>query len=206
MNTEVNPSIPAKVALAEKAGRATMKLFRVKSVVKSYDGCRNVPFSWFIERGKSRPHRPYGELIENYDRSNERISYAEAAVDELFTLEQAEQLKDYLDREFGDGGANTNIITEATLPMPNNTMGVGSIPVGGGDDFYMLDKTPGYPLPFKVQGYFNLVGCKLEDGSDVYRHRLYILCRDGLRMQTNSEAAAMEREAPPPSRPDAVPF
>jgi hypothetical protein len=161
-----------------------MKLFCVNSVVKSFNGCRDVPFSWFIVFDIDRPRRPYAELIRNYDPSDEHIGYAEDAVDELFTLEQAEQLKDYLDCEFSDGGENTNTIMEVTLPMSS---------VGGGDDFYMLDKTPGYPLPFKVQGYFNLVGCDLEDGSDTYRHRLYILSKDGLRMQTNEEAAAMER-------------
>jgi hypothetical protein len=73
----------------------------------------------------------------------------------------------------------------------------------------MLDKTPGYPLPFEVWGYYDLVGCELLNGSNVYRPRLefWLASADGDRMQTNSEAAAMEREAPPLSQPlDGVPF
>ena len=75
-------------------------------------------------------------------------------------------------------------------------MGVGAIPVGGGDDFQMLNREPGYNLPFKVWGYFNLVGRELADGSGIiHHHRLLIFDPDGpgtSRMQTNEEAAATE--------------
>jgi hypothetical protein len=60
-------------------------------------------------------------------------------------------------------------------------MGVGALPVGGGDDFYMLSEKPEYSLPFKVWGYFNLVGCTLIDNSDTYRHRPFVARRDSQR-------------------------
>jgi hypothetical protein len=66
-----------------------------------------------------------------------------------------------------------------------------AISVGGGDDFYRLSEESEYSLPFKVWGYFNLVGCELLDGSDVYHHRLWLLSSNGkMRQQTNEEAAA----------------
>ena len=46
--------------------------------------------------------------------------------------------------------------------------------VGGGDDFYILHKEPQYPLPFKVEGYFDLVGCELVNGSGVYHDHPWI--------------------------------
>jgi len=77
-------------------------------------------------------------------------------------------------------------------------MGFGARAVGGGDDFYRLSEEPEYSLPFKVLGYFNLVGYTLIDNSDLYRHRLFIVREkdDGTieaRMETNPEAAARER-------------
>jgi hypothetical protein len=80
------------------------------------------------------------------------------------------------------------------LPIPNNMMGNGARAVGGGDDFYMLHQKPEYLLPFKVEGYFNLVGRELVDGSDVYHRRLWRLSPDGtMRMQTNKEASHLYR-------------
>ena len=80
-----------------------------------------------------------------------------------FELDEAQALKDYIDQNYGDAGITT--IEKAELPIANNTMGVGAIPVGGGQDFHMLDKAPHYSLPFKVWGYFDLRGCELVDGS-----------------------------------------
>jgi hypothetical protein len=74
-------------------------------------------------------------------------------------------------------------------------MGNGARAVGGGDDFYMLAKEPEYSLPFEVWGYFDLVGCELVDGSDVYHHRLLLVSQNEVRMQTNEEAKALD-EAP----------
>ena len=54
-------------------------------------------------------------------------------------------------------------------------MGLGAIPVGGGPDGYLLHKESNYSLPFKVQGYFDLRGCVLVDGSGVFRSRLLML-------------------------------
>ena len=77
-------------------------------------------------------------------------------------------------------------------------MGFHARAVGGGDGFYMLSEDPEYSLPFKVLGYFNLVGCTLIDNGDTYRHRLFIVQRDPngkvkVRKETNAEAAARER-------------
>lgn len=166
-----------------------MKLYNVTTSVKEYRGCKNVWFTWFrCDHGEQK--RPYAELIENYDPAADRNYYPEDYIELLFTEEEAHQLKEYLDRVHGHEGVTT--IEEEQLPVPQNIMSVGAIAVGGGDDFYQLCDEPEYSLPFKVWGYFNLVGCELIDGSDVYHHRLWLLGSDGkLRQQTNEEAAEL---------------
>jgi hypothetical protein len=169
-----------------------MKLFNVGTTAKQYGGCKGVAFCWFRTEGPSEP-RPYGELIENYEPGN---VYAEGAIDEMFTEDEALLLKEYLDRTYT--GAGVTVIEEQPLPIPNNTMGCGAIPVGDGNDFHMLDRNPEYSLPFKVWGYFDLRGCTLIDNGDTYRHRLMTVRRnpDGTidaHMKTNPEATARER-------------
>jgi hypothetical protein len=163
-----------------------MKLYNVTSKKREYGGCKDVTFHWFFAGERSQP-RPYAELIKDYNVEDH--FYATSYIDELFTEDEARQLKDYLDREYGGQGMTTTI-KEVSLPIVNNMAGVGSIAVGGGDDFYMLDRARSYSLPFKVWGYFDLVGCELVDGSDVYHHRLMLVGPDGVRMQTNEEASA----------------
>ena len=70
----------------------------------------------------------------------------------MFAPEEAEMLAEYLRGYYDDEPA----IHEEELPIEGGRMGPGSIPVGGPQGFYMLDKTPGYPLPFEVWGYFDL--------------------------------------------------
>ena len=166
-----------------------MKLYTVETTTKEYAGCKDVTFGWFYESAR-KPRRPYARLIENYDPDAADNVYSEGCIDELFTAVEAAALKSYLDREHGHNSVTT--IKPAKLPIPNNLIGYGARAVGGGDDFYTLSEERGYSLPFKVWGYFNLVGCELVDGSDVYRHRLLLLSPNGkARMQTNAEAAAM---------------
>jgi hypothetical protein len=168
-----------------------IKLYSVTSNVKEFHGCKDVTFRWFFAAERAQ-RRPYADLIKHYQADDEYRMYSEGYIEELFSEDEARQLKEYLDREHGHEG--TNSITEERLPIGRNVMGVGAVPVGGGDDFYMLDQEPNYSLPFKVWGYFNLVGCELLDGSDVFHHRLMLVNRFSgeVRWQTNQEAAVME--------------
>jgi hypothetical protein len=174
--------------------KPTMKLYRVQSKVREFRGCRDVEFIWF--RGdKPSEHRPYAELIESYNPNHECAVYREGHIDELFTEKEALLLKEYLDRNHGDEG--TTEIREKRLPVPNIFIGFGDLAVGGNDGYYYLFDERGYALPFKVLGYFDLEGCTLVDGSDVYHYRLWLMFSDGtMRMQTNEEAAAMKRLLP----------
>jgi hypothetical protein len=138
-----------------------MELYRVMTIVKKYDGCKNVGFEWF--RCERRALRSYADLIEDYDPSAAHVAYPEGCIDEMFELDEGQASKDYIDQNYGKAGITT--IEKAELPIPNDMMGVGATPVGGGQDFYRLDKAPNYSLPFKVWGYFDLRGCELADRS-----------------------------------------
>jgi hypothetical protein len=94
---------------------------------------------------------PYAELIENYDANNEMRLYSEEAINEMFSLEEAEAWMAWLKSH--QGGCEHEI-EEAKLPI--NTMGVGAIPVGGEQDFLMVNQEPDYDLPFTVWDSFDL--------------------------------------------------
>ena len=106
-----------------------MKLYNVDTIVKEFQDCKDVNFRWFYSNDRPQPRRPYAELVKNYTPD----PYTEGYIDELFSEDEARQLKQYLDREHGDAGTTT--ITEVSLPVANNIGGVGAIAVGGGDDF-----------------------------------------------------------------------
>jgi hypothetical protein len=171
-----------------------MKVYSVKTTVKEYHGCKNVVFNWLrhvMPQGK----RPYADLIKDYEPESPDALYAEARIEELFTWDEARQLKDYLERHHGDEGET--VIKQVPLPIENCTMASSCLPVDGGNDFYMLWKESEYSLPFEIWGNFRLEGCTLIDNGDTYRHRLMIVRQnpDGTidaRMEINVEAAARE--------------
>jgi len=128
-----------------------MDLYSVTTVMTKYDGYKNAPFHWFYCVARTIP-RPYAYLIEDYNRMNRlRAAYAEGYIDELFTLDEAQSLKDYLDRTFGDKATTT--IKKRKLPIQNNVAGWGAL--ADYCDVWKLDQVPGYPLPFKAQSCFD---------------------------------------------------
>jgi hypothetical protein len=142
-------------------------LFSVCTTVEEFDGHRNVAFHWF-RLDRKAPPSVYANAILDYDAYDAEVSYPEAAIDELFTREEAELLKAYLDQHHC--GCGSTEIKTTNLPIPMNTMGDGAIPIGGGRDHYMLWKEPGYALRFKVEGFFDLRQCERIDGRENIAH------------------------------------
>jgi hypothetical protein len=175
--------------------KMTIELFSVQTVTAQYSGCREVTFNWFrnIERDEDRPSRPYAELILDYDPNDEYAHYTEAAVDEFFTEEEATLLKQYLDENHGEH-SQTTISKYDLFPVTTNLVGYCCNAVGGGDDFYLLDKETEYSLPFKAWGYFDLRGCELIDNpGETYRGYLFVDDHEaGLRQETQQEARERE--------------
>jgi len=116
-----------------------MKLYRVRTTAKEFGGCRNVTFYWF-RQAMPRGRRPYADLIRDYDPKDQLVAYAECLIEELFTEDEAGQLKCWIDRRHGHVGAT--VIEEEPLPVENRRMGFGAHAVGGGDGFYPLYEEP----------------------------------------------------------------
>jgi hypothetical protein len=155
-------------------------LFRVTTTVKEYSGHRNVEFVWLVEKRKDPPV-PYAQAIRDYDPNDERVDYTQAAIDELFTRDEAEALKAYLDKQHGNEGV-TEIKQYNDIPIGMNIAGLSSMPSGGGPDYYMLWKEPEYSLPFQVSGYFDLRWAERIDGRENVAHlssRLLVYNNDG---------------------------
>jgi hypothetical protein len=150
-----------------------MKLFHVNSTAKEFSDCKDVHFHWFRSHAQLPTREPYAELIKDYDPNADLIGYAEDYIESLFSAEEAEQLKEYLDRKHGHEGPTT--ITEAELPCQANIISFGAMAVGGKDDFYRLCNEAEYSLPFKVWGYFNLLGCELIDGSGTFKPVIWVV-------------------------------
>ena len=84
-------------------------------------------FSWFIPR-RTHPVAPYAEVIAGYDEHEDNIM-SELTVDELFKLEEARALVQYLDTHYGEQGIQS--VRPAKLPVARNVIGAGCIPIGG---------------------------------------------------------------------------
>jgi hypothetical protein len=130
-----------------------MDLFTVTTMTPEFRGCQDVTLSWFVV-DRSSPVVTYTEAIAGYDAIDKDYRFlAEGAVDEYFTFEEAQALVEYLTREHpGDG----HEISRVSLPIEENIMGIGAIPVGGPQGFLMLSKREGWNLPFQVYGYYDL--------------------------------------------------
>jgi hypothetical protein len=163
----------------------------VTTVAREFYGYKNVKLDWSLSE-KTRP-RPYGDLIENYnpsDYAHERIDddeqpfgnlienynrsvYAEECIDQMFELDQANALKEYLHRNFRN--SETTTIKKAKLPIPNKSESYLA--------YLWLDKyydrlygfdvnLPDYSLPFRALCYFNVRGCEPADDSEASQGRL----------------------------------
>lgn len=86
------------------------------------------------------------ELLEPYGL---KTPYAKSIAEETFTEEQADKLVAFMESFKG-----TKAEKRPALKPTEAGIGVGALPVGGDDGFFMLDKTDEYDLPFKVWAYF----------------------------------------------------
>jgi hypothetical protein len=95
-------------------------LYYVHTIVKEYAGCKDIKFSWFRTE---KSDRPYGQLVKDYNPDEAMAAYSELAVDELFSFDEANALKRYLDRHHGAEDETT--IVKAEIPLANNVGGMG---------------------------------------------------------------------------------
>ena len=132
------------------------RIFAVHSLVRNfqYQGKRYeaVKINWFVLE-RTKPLVQYAEAIQDYSQldAKER-AFPEEYVNEQFSLEEAEALKKYLDRQ----PTTTTRIEAIELPVMANVSGYKHLAAGNGNDFLALHKGKNYPLSFKVEGYFSV--------------------------------------------------
>ena len=131
-------------------------IFGVHSLVRNfnYQGkhYEEVKINWFVLERK-KPLVPYATAIQDYAQLDEKErAFPEEYVNEQFSLEEAEALKKYLDRQ----PATTTQIEAIELPVMPNVSGCRRLAAGSNGDFLPLHKGKSYSLPFKVAGYFSV--------------------------------------------------
>lgn len=181
-----------------------MLLFRARSFIETLPRgevvFRDVAVHWF-HVGAREASRPYERLIDGYNALDEpQRAYARRHIDELFTAQEVEQLRRYLDRldtqtvRYGTINGQRLHADEAVLPLPGGTAGYTDHPVGGTADVYRLAEHDGYDLPFAVYGYFDLsmpwLGDKIEQSVDYLRRALQSLGVDAGIKQAQVRAVA----------------
>jgi hypothetical protein len=97
--------------------------------------------------------RAYANVHEHEAESSLPQSYS--AVDELFTLNQARNLANYLASSFDNRKAHHNI-EHGDFPFEPDQAGISDVPVGGMRDLWILPEVDGYPLGFNVWGFYDL--------------------------------------------------
>lgn len=121
---------------------------------------------WFHDQRES-PAFPYNKAIPGWydmhasdepsERNPEYAQRLRAYVDQLFTREEVDQIKDY----FLQAKTLETVIEEVEVPVTDYEIPFRAIPPapegGDGYGFIELCGIDGYPLPFKVSGFFDVV-------------------------------------------------
>jgi hypothetical protein len=93
------------------------------------------------------------ELLEplGLNPCDEKNPYIQSLAEETFTEEEADKLIAFME-SFKD----TKAEKVPALKPTEGGIGVGALPVGGWDGFYMLDRMDNYDLPFKAWAYYDM--------------------------------------------------
>jgi len=109
----------------------------------------NVSIQWAYNGAKRE--LDYSKLIENYDGPNS--GYEEAAVDQMFTLQEADLLEEQLNGNKEWKNSTTEVVREKT---PLCDRGPISPDYCNINCAHYLHKGNGYNLPFNVVGYYDV--------------------------------------------------
>lgn len=131
------------------------KLFNVYSIMNGfryrdlmYD---NLRINWFMVE-RELPHIAFEDAINDYAHLDPmKKVLAEQFIKELFTYDEAEELRNFLSRV---EKIDTFLDTQA-LPVDGSKKGYHDISPVPGADFIKLHTRVSYNLSFKVEGYFN---------------------------------------------------
>ena len=145
-------------------GASGPTLYRVHTTASAfeYDGRRydNVRINW-LAKERDEPPVPYAKVIDGWKsveaggpgESWQQKEYAKAAVDELFTLEEACAWCSYLKAHYQDETAHISL---ARLPLEFDVMPLSAVSPHSGEGLVAVPRLEGYPFTFKVLGRFQI--------------------------------------------------
>jgi hypothetical protein len=123
----------------------------VTLIADEFDGYSEVPFTLFHTEMSNEELAPLVVLAPGRGIDNVAHWYTASAIEQTFSKAEVKQLYAYFKQR-----GNVRLRARRAYSPTNSSMGVGATPVGGGNDFYTFSEEPGYSLPFKVWGYFDL--------------------------------------------------
>jgi hypothetical protein len=136
------------------------KLYRAGSVVYGSNGNDGISVTWYNADNKMFPLN-YEDIIKNYSAMPLKEKMAAARyVNEFFTSDQIELLRQFVKKEFGA----EVVVEEHLLPIEAQGidkdndevlfLGFGEVEGLEGNNIIQLDKLETYDLPFKVKGIY----------------------------------------------------
>lgn len=123
----------------------------VTVINSEFDGYRNVDFHLFHTEMSNEELAPLVVLAPGRSIDDVAHWYTASAIEQTFSKAEVKQLYAHFKQR-----GNVRLKARRASPPTNDSMGYGAYPVGGGNDFYTFSEVPGYSLPFKVWGYFDL--------------------------------------------------
>jgi len=139
----------------EKANGTT--LYRVNSVVPKFEGCHDVPLTWLRFDGPNRfDEKDYHNFIENFDAVKlQNKEYAIQYIDELFTFEEVELVKDFVTKYFS---LEIKSIEAVKLPINGDLSKYRDLVLKRKTDCVLLRPScqVDSSLPFEIGGYYIL--------------------------------------------------
>jgi len=118
---------------------------------------KDLSVRWFYgtEIEKRFSDEVYRKAFTNFHEVRSSAAPSYSAVDELFTLNQARNLANYLASSFDNREAHHKI-EHGDFPFEPDQSGISDVPVGGMRDLWILPEVEGYPLGFNVWGFYDL--------------------------------------------------
>ena len=124
-----------------------LPLFYLESAVEDFQLKRPVRVLWFLAEPRTKPVQPYQEVVQGWQHFGQP-ELASEAVDEMFTAQEAEMVRQELLRLDWEDAR----LKPVTLPVGPDLKPIGHLQEGGPIRFHHLFSDPGYSLPFAVAG------------------------------------------------------
>ena len=123
----------------------------VTVIISKFDGYQNVDFHLFHTEMSNEELARLVVLAPGRSVDDVAHWYTASAIEQTFSKAEVKQLYAYFKQR-----GNVLLKARRANSPTNDSMGVGAIPVGGGNGFYTFSEADDYSLPFKVWGYFDL--------------------------------------------------